>query len=237
MKCEPLKWTKWNAVLLPLPSNVIQQQSKMSNIAHDSIATGIDALSLVLTLPPIHIWRWCCFHTQVRIDAFGPAYFRQQTHTRTHWLANTLSMYSSIWNTRSVCEPCVFAENDFMNEMTSFASLGKSGLVYARILQMKNLQMKIHTGIQGRARARTNTHTYIYTRGVRKSCLNAKLSERIHAHNVCGCCLSLVLLLLLPLLLLWKICRIYVSPNGNVLNVLEVTSTLCGITQQTEKNQ
>lgn len=61
-----------------------------------------------------------------------------------------------------------------MNEMTSFALLGKNGLVYAHILQTKNLQMKIHTHtcihlhtwskkklLNGKAIA---THTYSHAR-------------------------------------------------------------------------
>lgn len=111
--------------------------------------------------------------------------------------------------------------------------------------------------IQTHTRACSHTHTHICTRGVRKSCLNEKLLERIHKQYVAvagilydGSSMIYLLLLLVVVAaaaavtvaaveLLWKICRIYVyvSLNGNVLNVLEVTNTLCGITQQQKEKK
>lgn len=84
------------------------------------------------------------------------------THAHTDW--QTLSLCTVVYEIRGA-----FVNHVYLLKMILWMKwrhslrLGKNGLVYAHILQMKNLQMKIHTGIQGRARARTNTHIYLHT--------------------------------------------------------------------------
>lgn len=117
------------------------------------------------------------FSHKLGADAFGRAYYRQQTHTRTHSMC--MKYEERLW-TMCICWKWFYEWNDVIR----FA--WENGLVYAHILQMKNLQMKIHahTHREASARAQTHVHTHIYTRGVGKKLLKWKAIGK-HTRTQC----------------------------------------------------